>query len=185
MTLPANFWAKTRETDCLIWIGAANSKGYGCFGVDGVSQLAHRLVWEDVNGPIPDGMTIDHLCRVHNCVKIDHLELVTQALNNERARTAQGYHLGGKCGRDHVLTEASTRRVARGQLVCLECEAIYRRRSLTKPLPDGSPSPQTVRLWALANGLPVATRGRISPDVYRKYDAAQLARTKRIHEAAS
>ena len=173
MSLPANFWAKTTETDCLIWIGAANNKGYGCFAVDGVSQLAHRLVWEEANGPIPDGMTIDHLCRVHNCVRLSHLEVVTQAVNNERARAAHGYHIGGQCGSGHALTDATTRRHPRGQLVCLECDATYRLRSLTKPLPDGSPAPQTVRLWALANGIPVAHRGRISPDVYRRYDAAQ------------
>ena len=56
------FWSKTAtDTGCVVWQGAQNSKGYGCFGVGGRPTLAHRLAWEDANGAIPDGMTIDHL----------------------------------------------------------------------------------------------------------------------------
>ena len=79
MSLPTHFWSKTAQYDCIVWTAAANSKGYGCFLVDGQSQLVHRLAWEEVNGPIPEDMTIDHLCRVRTCVNVKHLELVTIA----------------------------------------------------------------------------------------------------------
>jgi hypothetical protein len=45
----------------------------------------HRLVYELVRGPIPAGQHIDHLCGVRRCVNPDHLEAVTQAINNQRA----------------------------------------------------------------------------------------------------
>ena len=45
---------------------------------------AHRLMYEVVKGPIPNGLTIDHLCRVRNCCNPDHLEAVTQSENVKR-----------------------------------------------------------------------------------------------------
>lgn len=101
MSLPAAFWEKASRTDCLVWHGAQNSKGYGCFAVNGSTQLAHRLAWEDARGPIPEGMTIDHLCRNRSCVNVEHMEVVTRAENNRRqART-----VGGLCKFGHNLDE--------------------------------------------------------------------------------
>jgi len=40
-------------------------------------------------GPIPDGLTLDHLCRVRHCVNPDHLEPVTQTENRRRGVRAQ------------------------------------------------------------------------------------------------
>jgi hypothetical protein len=57
MSLPDTFWAKAKTTDCIVWTGAQNNKGYGCFGINGKSQLAHRLVWEEAHGPIPAAST--------------------------------------------------------------------------------------------------------------------------------
>lgn len=122
MTLPETFWAKARTTDCIIWAGAQNNKGYGCFAIEGKSQLAHRLVWEEAFGPIPDGMTVDHLCRVHSCIRLDHLELVTQTENRRRARQAAGYVPGGECARGHALTEDNIyRRKSRAGFECRTC----------------------------------------------------------------
>lgn len=140
MTLPDNFWAKTQTTDCIVWTGACNSKGYPCFGVGGFSRLAHRLVWEDANGPIPDAMTIDHLCRVRSCVNIAHLELVTVAENNRRKRVAGGIQIGGQCARGHDITEVSAYRHPRGHLECKTCRTQTRadraaRAPRTEPLP--------------------------------------------------
>lgn len=135
MTLPANFTAKTARTDCIVWVGACNSKGYGCFGVDGVSQLAHRVAWEDANGPIPEGLTIDHLCRVHNCVRVDHMELVSIAENNRRKRIAGGLRIGGECIRGHALSSpADLYYSPRGATECREClrEGQRRRRATAR-----------------------------------------------------
>lgn len=101
MTLPAAFWAKTSTTDCIIWSGAQNSKGYGCFAVMGVSRLAHRLAWEDAHGRIPEGLTVDHACRVRACVNVDHMELVSIAENNRRKRAL---NVGLTCIHEHVIS---------------------------------------------------------------------------------
>lgn len=74
--------------DCWEWTGRLNSSGYGSLSVkiDGKwrNRMAHRLVWVTLVGPVPDGLTLDHLCRVRHCVNPDHLEPVTQKVNNAR-----------------------------------------------------------------------------------------------------
>lgn len=85
--LPLTFWGKTIPgvDGCWHWQGALNSRGYGCFGVRGVSQLSHRVAYEALVGPIPGGLTIDHLCREKRCVNPAHLEPVTARENIARA----------------------------------------------------------------------------------------------------
>lgn len=66
------------KESCLRWIGSHNGNGYGVISTKGnPERLAHRLVWTFLNGPIPDGQYIDHLCRNRGCVNVDHMELVT------------------------------------------------------------------------------------------------------------
>jgi len=61
-------------------------KGYGRFrNKEGRWEQAHRIYYEKAKGPIPDGLTIDHLCCVKLCVNPDHLEAVTMGENNRRA----------------------------------------------------------------------------------------------------
>lgn len=123
MTLPDKFWDKTRTTDCLVWTGAINSKGYACFFADGASVLAHRLAWEDVHGPIPDGLTIDHTCRVRTCVNVDHLEVVTRA---ENIRRGHKLNVGDECQRGHsIASEADLYIAPRGSHECRTCRAAY------------------------------------------------------------
>lgn len=132
MTLPANFWAKTRTTDCLIWTGAVNTKGYPCIAIGQVSTLAHRVAYEDVHGPIPDGMTIDHKCRVRNCVKVEHLEVVSIAENNRRRRVAGGIRIGSVCRNGHEVTAESIYFHPRGHTECGACRADNKRRAREK-----------------------------------------------------
>lgn len=100
------FIAKTRETNCTVWIGATNNKGYGLILIGGVAKLAHRVAFEAEYGPIPDGMVIDHLCRVRNCVNAMHLEAVTNGENIRRGRAARALQVGDTCINGHELTEA-------------------------------------------------------------------------------
>lgn len=82
ITLEARFWQKvTRTPSCWVWTAATNSKGYGQIGVDGRVRRAHRVAWEMANGPIPDGMVLDHRCANPACVNPDHLRVVTNAQN--------------------------------------------------------------------------------------------------------
>jgi hypothetical protein len=76
------------ETPCWIWTLGTNSAGYGMSRGAGGSRLAHRVLWEVEHGPVPEGLELDHLCRVRLCVNPAHLEAVTRAINCRRgART--------------------------------------------------------------------------------------------------
>lgn len=84
------FWAKVDRRgpdDCWLWTGAVQSRGYGQLGVDGKLVYAHRWAYEHEVGPIPDGLTIDHLCRTRLCVNARHLEPVTNKVNIQRGES--------------------------------------------------------------------------------------------------
>ncbi len=78
------FLSKIEVTDsCWIWTGriGAEPKPYGSFYTDGKDIKAHRFAYELFIRKIPDGLTIDHLCRNHSCVNPSHLEAVTNREN--------------------------------------------------------------------------------------------------------
>lgn len=74
------------ESGCWIW-QLSTRDGYGItkgsFQSEKVQQ-AHRVVYEEHKGLIPNGMVLDHLCQIRLCVNPDHLEVVTVAENNHR-----------------------------------------------------------------------------------------------------
>ena len=73
------------DTTCWNWTGAIHIKGYGQFRRRGINWRAHRLVYEWFVGLIPEGMTLDHLCRNKRCVNPDHLEVTTNEENTRRS----------------------------------------------------------------------------------------------------
>ena len=79
------FWEKVDQSgDCWLWTASCSSKGYGYFNVGGGRIVrAHRFSYELVNGPIPEGLQLDHRCRVPSCVNPDHLRLATNKQNAE------------------------------------------------------------------------------------------------------
>jgi hypothetical protein len=113
-------------TGCLIWTGATDGSGYGQIKLDGRAPKVHRIVWVWANGrSVPDGLTLDHLCRVHACANPAHLEPVTHRTNTLRgqglaADNARRTH----CPRGHELTAGNLRpsRLARGCRACLACD---------------------------------------------------------------
>lgn len=86
------FWEKVDKepsNGCWNWTGAALPLGYGQIKIGGRSLRAHRVSWEMANGPIPDGMVIDHRCANPSCVNPGHLRAVTQAQNMQHRVGAQ------------------------------------------------------------------------------------------------
>lgn len=65
------------KTGCWLWTRPLITGGYASMGYRGRGRLAHRVFYEIFVGPIPDGLHLDHLCRVRHCVNPTHLEPVT------------------------------------------------------------------------------------------------------------
>lgn len=133
-------------TGCWIYIGAIDDDGYGTAG----SRPAHRVFYEHYVGPIPDGLSLDHLCVRRNCVNPKHLEPVTARENSERARrySRRLFRHEGKCVRGHMLTDENTRprertRVDGSRYVSRECLLCQRERAGLTGLPGVKPADRT------------------------------------------
>jgi hypothetical protein len=96
---------------CWVWQGKRNEAGYGRFTCGGKQRFAHRVAYTWLNGDIPSGLDLDHLCRNRACINPDHLDPVTHKENQYRSRK-------GKCPKGHPQRE---RKSGRGQW-CPTCQ---------------------------------------------------------------
>lgn len=137
--LADRFWAKVDvpdadtawEDECWAWAASLDGKGYGQMSKPGGGHLrAHRVAYELVVGPIPDGLQLDHLCRNRACVNPAHLEPVTPRVNIMRGDgpeiLRQRHAARTHCVNGHPFNEENTARGVNGR-VCRECA---RQRSL-------------------------------------------------------
>ena len=85
------------DGECWLFTGPAASNGYARITVDGRQLLLHRFVYELLVSPIPDGLTIDHLCCQRLCVNPAHLDPVPASVNTARA-FATGLHAPARTG---------------------------------------------------------------------------------------
>lgn len=69
------------EFGCWLFNNSLDKDGYARVTSDKKTYKAHRLFWELANGVIPEGLVIDHLCKVRNCVNPSHLRLATPRQN--------------------------------------------------------------------------------------------------------
>ena len=115
---------------CWLWHGTCSSEGYARFytGQNDLGrstyQYVHRLSFELFKGQIEDGLEIDHLCRVRNCINPEHMEVVTRSVNVLRgigppALNARKDH----CIHGHPLS-GDNLRVQNRKRWCRECDRL-------------------------------------------------------------
>lgn len=129
-TLNERFWAKVHMGhDCWIWTGGRSGDGYGRFRIaPGRKVGAHRWAYEQLVAPIPEGLTIDHLCRNPACVNPAHMEPVTSRENTLRGISPPATHaVKTECIHGHPFLPQNIyiRRNGRPFRFCRKC--LYRR----------------------------------------------------------
>lgn len=101
-----------RVGECLLWTRALDKNGYGYVKVNQRSRLAHDVAYEHWVGPVPDGLVLDHLCRVRHCLEPKHLEPVTNAENIRRGFSpSMVASRAGVCKRGHKIQTGKDCRV--------------------------------------------------------------------------
>lgn len=95
------------DNGCWIWQLTVNELGYGHLTIGAwltgaiQTRKAHRVAYEELVGPIPDGMELDHLCRVTRCCNPAHLEPVTHRVNTRRGDQGQWQKVKTHCPKGH------------------------------------------------------------------------------------
>lgn len=117
---------------CLIWRGAMTADGYGRAWDGEQNVSAHRMAYALRIGPVPEGMQLDHLCRVRACVNPAHLEPVTCQENLLRGQTHNARNaVKTHCDSGHAFTPENTRftapskRYPNGRRTCRACHRAW------------------------------------------------------------
>ena len=119
------------ETGCHRFTGG-HQDGYGKVKIDGRMVAVHRLAYELFVGPIPEGLELDHLCRVRDCANPEHLEAVTHAENVRRGRIGVlRPPIPETCRAGHPLTEENLLSPRDRRWRCRECKNESKRRRLS------------------------------------------------------
>lgn len=126
------------NSHCWLWTGATEKGGYGRFRRSKASDplrtnvMVHCVTFTAAFGFIPDGLEIDHLCRVRNCVNPEHLEAVTKAENQRRA--AAHRPVPTHCVHGHRFTPENTYllRTRSNQRRCKTCQKATDARSTSR-----------------------------------------------------
>lgn len=105
------------DTGCWLWTGASRNN-YGTIWIDGRSLTSHKVAYEMLVGPVPEGLDVDHVCHSEDlscpggvtcrhrlCFNPDHLEPVTRRENAHRGR---GPHGNTHCPQGHEYSTENT-----------------------------------------------------------------------------
>jgi hypothetical protein len=133
-------------TACWMWPGAVYSPGCGHISWQVNNQqfhrTVHRVVYEALVGPIPEGMDLDHLCHDpaichpdpasacphRRCCNPSHLEPVSRSVNLRRGGTVAAERAARThCPQGHPYDDANTYFDTKGRRVCRECSRAWNR----------------------------------------------------------
>jgi hypothetical protein len=134
--------------DCIKWHLYIHANGYGQANIKGTSgkhMNAHRWVWIEVNGPIPDGMVVDHICHTEalikgeckggwscphrSCVNLNHLRLISQQENVVTGRHSINNRT--HCNKGHSF-EGNIMVRKNGKRECAECNRVRAKANYAK-----------------------------------------------------
>lgn len=110
------------NSGCWLWELQLNKQGYGRMRDGGRKLLAHRAAYATFVCDIPEGLVLDHKCRVHMCINPEHLEPVTHRENILRgegaaARLSKQTH----CKHGHEFTPENTSYIFGRWRQCKKC----------------------------------------------------------------
>jgi hypothetical protein len=113
MTILERFMSKVNKTEngCWLWTAGCNRDGYGGFGYNGRSRLAHRVSWMLHRGDIPEGVCVLHNCPERDderCVNPDHLFLGNRSDNMQDAIRKGQTAVGEKNARSKLTEDQVT-----------------------------------------------------------------------------
>lgn len=164
----ARFWGKVQvgaAAECWLWKPLGSLNGYGQFTGGGKTRLAHRVAYELSKEPIPKGLTIDHLCRVRNCVNPAHLEVVTRAENLRRAKSwengASFQRSKTHCSNGHPYSGENLRICKNGKRACRTCARAYSAKSRAQNRQEDPPAPRVLKEFCV-NGHAFTEHGYVS-----------------------
>ena len=121
-------------TDCIESKKGITTNGYSRIRINNKNIQAHRWVWELVNGQIPEGFVIDHICRNRKCVLPEHLRMITQQEN-----IMAGLHNidnRSNCNQGHPFVKENIMIRKSGKRECAECNHIRARANYAKKVAE-------------------------------------------------
>lgn len=123
------YYAPGDPETCWEWTGATTGRGFGAILHDGTMMQAHRVVYLDRVGPIPEGLTLDHLCRNKACVNPHHMEPVSIRENILRSTSPSAVNARKThCPQGHAYDDENTYRDPIGRRFCRACMRAHQRR---------------------------------------------------------
>jgi hypothetical protein len=116
------------DRGCWAWQGAIlkptkkGNGGYAIANVGGKATLLHREMYKHLVGPIPDGFTLDHRCRIRACLNPAHLEPVSSQTNTLRGIGPTAVNAEKtECPKGHPYSGANLYTDKTGRRHCREC----------------------------------------------------------------